>query len=138
MASRRQFSSELLLLSTAAVFCVYAVGYAETQSAAQALEHVVPASTSDNFARGFRDGLYLGSGESRFGSVFVTVQISGGLISQVWLNGVTTTFPAQVIAGMPGSVIARQSADVDLVTGATSSSSAFVAAVHAALRQAQA
>ena len=138
MAGRRQVSAELLLLSTAAVISVYAAGYFVTQPAAAALEQIVPARAFEDFNHGFRDGTYLGSGESRFGRVYVTVQVAGGRITQVWINSVTTTFPQQVIAGLPGAVVARQSPSVNLVTGATASSAAFVLAVRAALLQAQA
>ncbi len=117
---------------------VYAAGYVITQPASVRMEQVLPTSSSDAVGRGLRDGTYLGSGESRFGSVYVTVQVVGGRINQVWINSVSTTFPAQVIAAMPGAVVTRQDAGVDLVSGATGSSSAFVLAVSAALRQARA
>lgn len=137
MARKRTIPPELLLLSTAAVITVYAAGYVITQPAADALEHTVVTASSPAAQRGYRDGSYLGSGESRFGSVYVTVQVTGGRISQVWINSVSTTFPPQVIAGLPGAVIARQDAGIDLVTGATASSAAFALAVRAALQQAQ-
>lgn len=130
-------SGELIALSTGAVVAVYAAGYLITQPAADALEHAVLLAPSGLAARTYRDGTYLGSGDSRFGSVYVTVQVSGGRIGQVWINSVSTTFPQQVIADLPGAVVARQGAGVDLVTGATSSSAAFVLAVRAALQQAQ-
>ena len=137
MARRRKIPDELLLLSSTAVVAVYAAGYVITQPAADLLERAVPASASQAAIRGYHDGTYLGSGDSRFGSVYVTVLISGGRIAQVWINNVSTTFPPQVIAGMPGGVTAQQRADIDLVSGATASSSAFVQAVRAALQQAQ-
>ena len=84
-----------------------------------------------------RDGTYLGEGQSRFGSVFVTVAIAQGRIAQVWINAVTTSFPSQAIDGLRDQVVVRQSAAVDLVSGATASSSAFVQAIQAALGQAQ-
>jgi len=138
MARKRKVSGELLALSTTAVVAIYGAGYVITQPAADLLEHVVPTSAPLVASRGYRDGTYLASGQSRFGSVYVTVRISGGRISQVWINSTTTTFPTQVISGMPREVVAQQGVAVDLVSGATGSSSAFVQAVQAALQQAQA
>jgi len=136
MARRRKVSGELLALSATAVVGVYLAGYVITQPAAAALELVVPATTPPVAAHGYRDGTYLAEGRSRFGSVYVTVAISGGRISQVWINAVTTTFPPQVIAAMPGQVVDRQTASIDLVSGASASSAAFIEAVRAALAQA--
>jgi NosR/NirI family nitrous oxide reductase transcriptional regulator len=137
MAPGRNVSGELLLLSTTAVMAVYTAGYLITEPAANRLAQVGSSSPVQAVTHGWRDGTYLGHGENRFGGVYVAVQIAGGRISQVWVTSVTTTFPPQVIAGLPGSVVERQSTSVDLVSGATGSSAAFIDAVQGALRQAQ-
>jgi uncharacterized protein with FMN-binding domain len=85
----------------------------------------------------YRDGTYSGSGRSRFGDVQVAVTIQSGRISNVALTRVTTRYPASRIAALPGQVVARQSAQVDNVSGATASASAFRSAVQAALAQAR-
>ena len=127
-----------MVLSASAVLGVYAAGYVITEPAAGLLDQsVIATPTATPEAGRLRDGTYLGAGQSRFGDVFVTVAIAQGRIAQVWINAVTTTFPTQAIDGLRDQVVARQSAAVDLVSGATASSSAFVQAIQAALRQAQ-
>ncbi len=54
------------------------------------------------------------------------------------ITSVTTKYPASRIASLPGQVVQNQTANVNLVTGATSSSQAFKQAVQQALAQAQA
>lgn len=88
-------------------------------------------------AAAYRDGSYQGTGTSRFGDVTVTVTVQGGRISGVALTRVTTKYPASRIAGLPAQVVARQSAQVDRVTGATYSTQAFQGAVQQALSQAR-
>ena len=127
-----------MILSASAVMGVYAAGYIITEPAAALLQQAATAAPTDIPVTGrLRDGTYLGEGQSQFGSVYVTVAIAQGRISQVWINAVTTTFPSQEIDGLPDQVVSRQSPAVDLVSGATGSSAAFVQAIRAALRQAQ-
>ena len=127
-----------MVLSASAVMGVYAAGYVLTEPGASLLEQAaITTPTATPVPGSLRDGTYLGAGQSRFGDVYVTVAIAQGRITQVWINAVTTTFPSQAIDGLRDQVVARQSAAVDLVSGATASSSAFVQAIQAALRQAQ-
>jgi uncharacterized protein with FMN-binding domain len=127
-----------MILSASAVVGVYAAGYVITQPWASLLQQVAITTPSASPVTGrLHDGAYLGEGQSQFGNVFVTVAIAQGRITQVWINAVTTTFPSQTIDGMRDQVVARQSAAVDLVSGATASSGAFMQAIQAALRQAQ-
>ena len=56
--------------------------------------------------------------------------------TNVALTRVTTQYPASRIAALPGQVVARQSARVDRVSGATYSVQAFQQAVQQALAQA--
>src|ERR1700716_3287816 len=138
VARKRRPSTELMVLSASAVLGVYAAGYVITAPGAGLLDQaLIPSPTPIAVTGRLRDGIYLGEGQSRFGSVFVTVAIAQGRIAQVWINAVTTSFPSQAIDGLRDQVVARQSARVDLVSGATASSSAFVQAIQAALRQAQ-
>jgi uncharacterized protein with FMN-binding domain len=138
VARKRRVPSELMILSASAVVGVYAVGYVITEPAAGLLQQVVTTAATPAAVTGrLRDGTYLGEGESPFGNVFVTVAVEQGRITQVWINAVTTTFPERMINGLRDEVVARQSATIDLVSGATASSSAFVKAVQAALQQAQ-
>lgn len=86
----------------------------------------------------FRDGTYNGTGTSRHGSIGVAVTIAGGKITSAEITDCGTRYPCSRIAALPGQVVARQSAAVDLVSGATDSTNAYRAAVNAALAQARA
>jgi uncharacterized protein with FMN-binding domain len=138
MTRKQRPSSELLLLSASAVVAVYAAGYALTQPGVEAVQQMTGQVAPPSTGARFRDGTYLGEGQSQFGNVFVVVAIEHGRISQVWINAVTTTFPPSAIASLPSQVVDRQTTAIDHVSGATASSSAFVNAVKLALRQAQA
>jgi len=84
-----------------------------------------------------KDGSYAGSGMSRRGGVNVAVTIAGGKISTVKITAVTTHYPESLIDGLPTQVVARQSSQVNLVSGATESSRAFQQAVSQALSRAR-
>jgi len=84
-----------------------------------------------------RDGTYVGTGSSRHGSIQATVVVQGGRVVSAIITGCGTRYPCSDIAMLPGQVIARQSAGVDFVSGATDSSIAYRAAVAAALAKAR-
>ncbi len=84
----------------------------------------------------YRDGTYNGSGTSRRGGIDVALTIQGGKVAAVQISHSTTYYPVSRIARLPGEVVDRQSAQVDMVSGATDSSRAFRAAVADALTQA--
>jgi uncharacterized protein with FMN-binding domain len=90
-----------------------------------------PTSTS-----GLTDGTYTGSGMSRHGGVNVKVVIQNGKIISAAITGTSTRYSPNVISSLPGQVVAAQSANVNLVSGATDSSDAYVQAVAQALSQA--
>jgi uncharacterized protein with FMN-binding domain len=138
VARRRRPSTELIILSALSVAGVYAAGYVITEPGAIILREVGIAPTPAAITGELHDGTYIAAGHSQFGDVFVTVAIEQGRITQVWINAVTTTFPPQTISMLPGEVVARQSAAVDVVSGATASSSAFIQGIEIALKQAQA
>ena len=85
----------------------------------------------------YRDGTYTGSGTSRRGGFEVAVTIQGGRITDVKFTRVTTQYPVSRVAGLPAEVIARQSAQVDRISGATYSVQAFQQAMENALAQAR-
>ena len=103
---------------------------------APATTKTAPAAPAATVA--YKDGTYEGSGTSRRGGFHVAVTIQGGAITNVALTQVTTQYPASRIAALPGQVIARQSAQVDRVSGATYSTQAFQQAVQQALNAASA
>lgn len=81
----------------------------------------------------YRDGSYTGLGHSRHGDIGVTVVVQGGKITAAKISQCLTRYPCSMISALPGEVIARQSAKVDFVSGATDSSTAFQGAVMNAL-----
>ena len=97
----------------------------------------VAPTTASSTAVTYRDGTYQGRGTSRRGDVGVSVTIQGGRITNVAITQITTQYPASRIAALPGQVVARQSAQVDRITGATYSVQAFQQAVQQALAQAR-
>lgn len=94
------------------------------------------STTSGATIVAYSDGTYTGSGTSRFGGFEVAVTIAGGRITGVDITRATTRYPASRVARLPGQVVERQSAAVDMVSGATASSRAFRDAVAQALAQA--
>jgi uncharacterized protein with FMN-binding domain len=92
------------------------------------------SSTSTTGA--YQDGTYTGTGSSRRGDVWVSVDVQGGKIAQVTITRSTLQYPLRDIAGLPAQVVQRQSAQVDIVSRATYSSQAFRTAVAQALSRA--
>ena len=85
----------------------------------------------------FKDGTYTGWGTSRHGDIQATVEIANGRITAAWVSQCLTRYSCSWIAALPPQVVSRQSADVDYVSGATQSTSAFYQAVYQALTRAQ-
>ncbi len=81
----------------------------------------------------YRDGSYTGLGRSRHGNIEVTVVVQGGKIASAKVSQCLTRYPCSMISALPGEVVAQQSANVDFVSGATDSSTAFRDAVTNAL-----
>jgi uncharacterized protein with FMN-binding domain len=88
-------------------------------------------------AGAYRDGTYVATGTSRHGNIEATVVIQGGKIVSAEISQCLTRYPCSYIAALPGQVVARQAAKVDVVSRATDSSVAYRAAVAKALAQAQ-
>ena len=142
----------LVALSSSAIAAVYFAGFAATRgadagiSSADVMQPAVvsssaaasSAATSAPVVSPYKDGTYTGTGTSRRGDVTVSVTISGGRITAVNLTKVATEYPASAIASLPAQVVAKQSAQVNGVSGATYSAQAFRGAVQAALQQATA
>jgi uncharacterized protein with FMN-binding domain len=105
-------------------------------SAASPTAVATGTSTPSSTTAVYRDGTYTGSGTSRRGNVNVSVTIQGGRIANVTISSVTTQYPVSRIAALPAQVVARQSGQVDNVSGATYSAQAFSLAVQAALSKA--
>ena len=89
-------------------------------------------------ARGaYRDGVYYGWGTSRHGDIQAVVEIRNGHIFSAGISQCLTRYTCAWIAHLPGQVVTRQSAEADVVSGATQSSDAFYWAVTEALKLAK-
>jgi uncharacterized protein with FMN-binding domain len=99
---------------------------------------VADTSQTDDEQRGmYRDGTYSGWGTSRHGDIQAAVEIKGGRIVSAYITQCLTRYSCSWISALPPQVAARQSADVDFVSGATQSSNAFYSAVLEALNRAR-
>jgi uncharacterized protein with FMN-binding domain len=151
----RKMTRRLVALSAAAILAVYGVGYARTEGAAAQIAAqssqvaTIPPSGSAPGAlaaatatptaaatSGYKDGTYVGSGNSRHGGIQAQVVIQGGTIVSATITRATTRYPASAIASLPREVVSAQGTNVDLVSGATDSSEAYLQAVDNALSQA--
>jgi uncharacterized protein with FMN-binding domain len=92
---------------------------------------------SERTQLGWKDGTFTGWGGSRHGDIQATVEIKAGRIISAWISICATQYSCSWIDSLPGQVVARQSPDVDFVSGATQSTNAFYYAVVQALRKAK-
>ncbi len=86
-------------------------------------------------AEGFKDGVYTGSAEGFGGTLTVEVTVAQGSITKVAVldNSETPFIAESAIKELPEAIVANQSWEVDVVSGATVTSKAIMAAVEAAL-----
>jgi uncharacterized protein with FMN-binding domain len=148
-------NKKMVALCALAVSTIYATGYGitdltnqtKTESKQVALaqnstfqqqtnQQTNNISTSSNKDFKYKDGKYTGSGSNRIGSVDVAITIKSGKISDVQITRSTTSYPEEYIKDLPSEVIQRQSANVDVVSGATKSTQDFETAINQALAQA--
>jgi uncharacterized protein with FMN-binding domain len=73
----------------------------------------------------------------RRGGVNGAVTILNGRITSVAITGLTIHYPHNILNALPPEVVARQSSQVDLISGATDSSLAFRQAIAQALSKAK-
>jgi uncharacterized protein with FMN-binding domain len=85
----------------------------------------------------YKDGTYTGWGTSRHGDIQASVTIEHGRIIATSIAQCWTRYPCTWVNHLPGQVVARQSPDVDYVSGATQSVNAFYYAVLDALAKAK-
>lgn len=98
---------------------------------------VPPAADSVARQPQLKDGEYYGWGTSRHGDIQAGIEIKGGRITAAWVQQCLTRYSCSWIAALPGQVVARQSPEVDYVSGATQSTNAFYYAVVEALSRAK-
>jgi uncharacterized protein with FMN-binding domain len=99
------------------------------------------ASTSST---GLKDGTYTGSAsDTRFGPVQVRITVSGGAITDVQVPEYPSTNPrdrqinARALPTLVSETTAAQSADIDMVSGATYTSRGYLTSLQSALDQAR-
>jgi uncharacterized protein with FMN-binding domain len=118
-----------------AIAAASATPSAATPTAAPVATTVATAASAASTGA-YKDGTYSGTGSSRLGDITVAVTVQGGQIAAVRITGSTTHYPTSRISQLPGEVVAAQSTNIKLVSGATYSSQAFKQAVTQALAQA--
>ena len=108
---------------------------------APAAAPVAPTPTEASIASAapakLKDGEYTGYGTSRHGDVEVYLETTDGKITYVKISQCLTQYSCSWISDLPKQVLARQSARVDGVSGATQSANAFYYAVVQALAKAK-
>jgi uncharacterized protein with FMN-binding domain len=85
----------------------------------------------------YKDGTYSGWGTSRHGDIKATVVVESGRIVSAVIAECWTRYSCSWVAHLQGQVVARQSQEVDYVSGATQSANAFYYAVSEALSKAK-
>lgn len=91
------------------------------------------ATPAPKVVKPLRDGAFHGYGSSRHGDIEVRVEIVGQKIVYAEISRCLTRWPCSIVERLPAQVIERQTADVDIISGATASSDAFYMAVLDAL-----
>jgi uncharacterized protein with FMN-binding domain len=102
-----------------------------------------PASTSSSSASGFKDGAFTGSAiDTPYGTVQIQTIISGGKIVDVKFvtmpndRGHTQEVTNESAPLLKQETLAKQSANIDFVSGATSTSEGYQQSLQSALNQA--
>jgi uncharacterized protein with FMN-binding domain len=98
---------------------------------------VDPPKPAEAPRKGLKDGVYRGYGTSRHGDIEAELEIKDGRISAAKISQCLTRYSCSWISQLPSQVVARQSAEVDYVSGATESSDAFYLAVAEAIGKAK-
>lgn len=96
-------------------------------------------TTPDQQTSGYRDGSYTKSADTPYGPVKITVLISGGKITDVMFDNMpngddrSAEITAFSASQLKDNAIKAQSAKIDFVSGATSTSYGFQESLQAAL-----
>jgi uncharacterized protein with FMN-binding domain len=110
---------------------------AAAAAATTAAEAEPPATPAPPPTPQWKDGTYTGWGSSRHGDIQAAVVIENGKIVSATIAQCWTRYSCSWIAHLQGQVVARQSPEVDYVSGATQSTNAFYYAVVEALSKAK-
>lgn len=110
---------------------------ADSTASSESVSTATNAADSAEAKRAWRDGAYTGYGTSRHGDIEATVVIEGGRITSATISQCLTRYSCSWINHLQAQVVARQSPNVDYVSGATESANAFFYAVFEALLKAE-
>jgi uncharacterized protein with FMN-binding domain len=111
---------------------------ASDSSAKAVAAQTTDSATQTTKDRGpYKDGTYSGWGTSRHGDIEASVLVKDGRIAAAIISQCLTRYSCSWISALPGQVTARQSPEVDFVSGATESTNAFYYAVVEALKKAK-
>lgn len=111
---------------------------ARLQAEVKSLGGTLPAGDSSGGSTFWKDGTYQGEAQGFGGPVRVSVTVKGGKITAVKVlshSGEDPAYYSQAEALVP-KIVQQQSADLDVVSGATYSSHGILNAVKQALEQA--
>ncbi len=102
-------------------------------------------SSSSSRSSGLRDGTFTGTtAQTRYGAVQVVVTVAGGRVSQVQVpqypsdNGRDQQISSYALPQLVNETIAAQSAQIDMISGATYTSTGYQQSLQSALDQAKA
>jgi uncharacterized protein with FMN-binding domain len=100
-------------------------------------------TTTSNGSTSYKDGTYTGTTvQHRYGSVTVSVTISGGKITNVTAQALdpgdrrSQSIDSQAVPIMKSEVLAANSANVQTLSGATYTTSAYITSLQSALAKA--
>lgn len=110
----------------------------------QATVPVIPPTSAPKSTSGYKDGTYIGdAADAYYGFIQVQVAISGGRLTDIkflqFPNDRSTSIEINQQADpiLAQEAIQAQSANVDIVSGATDSSQAFIQSMQSALNKAK-
>jgi len=107
-----------------------------SRTATAAVAPAAPDSTNKEKPK-LKDGIFFGWGTSRHGDIQAGLEVKNGRIISAFISECLTQYSCSWISMLPPQVIARQSPEVDFVSGATQSTNAFYYAVVDALKKAK-
>ena len=108
-------------------------------SGARAAPAAAPSPTqSPPTQAAYKDGTYMGNGNSRHGGMQVTVVVKDGKITSANVTSCGTRYPCSDVNSLVRAAVSKQVVPVNHVSGSTDSSQAYKQALTNALKQAKA
>ncbi len=108
-----------------------------TSSSSRSTSSSKPSKPAVDTTPKYLNGTYNGAASNQIGTVEVAVTIENDKITNVQITGCYTHYPEDYIAQLPGYVVAHQTDQGPIVSGATLSSDDFYGAVQQAVAKAQ-